>query len=872
MANGTVTFYFTNFPNEVGSGDLWRTFNRWGKVMDVFIPSKKNKAGKSFGFVRFKDIKNVAELEGKLAQIRWGTQKIMLNVSKFRRHEGRSNEKLSIRKETSATTNGEERREGRRSYADVLKKNVDDPSTLNEQLSAEGIKTITAKPMGGNWVFIEPVEDEEIQELIKEEENTLNRLFSMFKKWSPSEVAGKRYAWLRIHGVPVHAWEFGFFRSVSNPFGSFEPMDTNTEKRRRFDVARILINTSISDYINRTMRIKINDDVFIIKIVEEPFTDLFEAKIDDGMTVESEESVGCSSETEYSGTGHNSEVQESKDEEFDFEKFLDDAFKLAAKTPREFEEKGSLYEALKPSNTQRENKLNVVSSSFHDMCGTEENLTGPNNRHSLGPRCKSLPNLLDMNSSSHLGLECFGNSILGLVGSMKQVLNKEKNAEMGQLISGQPDLVNETPPQVVTEAEEENPANLTEEEDNAHLTQIVDDNNTEMEAFKSKTKGKSIQLNPVNISEEDDEDQELQRPDIPKGVENQTHMTGTEREDLVQEKRKRGRPKKKNRKLQELNKRYKSLGTITGSNRRRREMAAQAFPETHYQIVTFKADLVCSKTQKKVLETFGISIASFNIRGLGGRVKKKEVKKLVIEEELDMICLQETKELISRSDCTALWRDENFDWIFQPSIGRAGELLIIWDKGQERIEDVEGIRRGIRDHFAKMEESQDWGRPIFNSMQVLRAKYGDRAVETLSIPRTSSSWWQDICNLNKDGGFSNNWLLGNWQKSIGNGRDTYFWFDSWVGGVPLKTRFNRLFNISEYKENKISDMGYWLSGKWHWSWRWRRELFSWERERERVYIFYKKSQVMTVGIKETWIDGTGGQTHQENTQSNQRIA
>ncbi|RHN65268.1 hypothetical protein MtrunA17_Chr3g0078071 [Medicago truncatula] len=31
---------------------------------------------------------------------------------------------------------------------------------------------------------------------------------------------------------------------------------------------------------------------------------------------------------------------------------------------------------------------------------------------------------------------------------------------------------------------------------------------------------------------------------------------------------------------------------------------------------------------------------------------------------------------------------------------------------------------------------------------------------------------------------------------MGNGRGTSFWYDNWVGNVPLKVRFPRLFDLT----------------------------------------------------------------------------
>lgn len=40
---------------------------------------------------------------------------------------------------------------------------------------------------------------------------------------------------------------------------------------------------------------------------------------------------------------------------------------------------------------------------------------------------------------------------------------------------------------------------------------------------------------------------------------------------------------------------------------------------------------------------FQMKLISYNIRGLGGKVKKKEIQKLVREQKPNMLCVQETK-------------------------------------------------------------------------------------------------------------------------------------------------------------------------------------------------------------------------------------
>jgi hypothetical protein len=71
-------------------------------------------------------------------------------------------------------------------------------------------------------------------------------------------------------------------------------------------------------------------------------------------------------------------------------------------------------------------------------------------------------------------------------------------------------------------------------------------------------------------------------------------------------------------------------------------------------------------------------ISSFNIRGLGGAVKRNSIKELLRKENVDFLALQETKlESISDSVCYGLWGDEDCQWVSLPSVGNSGGILSI---------------------------------------------------------------------------------------------------------------------------------------------------------------------------------------------------
>ena len=75
-----------------------------------------------------------------------------------------------------------------------------------------------------------------------------------------------------------------------------------------------------------------------------------------------------------------------------------------------------------------------------------------------------------------------------------------------------------------------------------------------------------------------------------------------------------------------------------------------------------------------------MKLVSWNVRGLGGLEKRKDVRKLVGEKKPFILCLQETKlSVCDLSLCTSLWGDPDHAFSYRPSVGALGGLLTLWD-------------------------------------------------------------------------------------------------------------------------------------------------------------------------------------------------
>lgn len=66
--NGT-SFLFSNFAFDFKESNMWKVFQDWGRVSDIFISRRLNIKKQRFRFVRFKGVQNIREMEKKLNSI-----------------------------------------------------------------------------------------------------------------------------------------------------------------------------------------------------------------------------------------------------------------------------------------------------------------------------------------------------------------------------------------------------------------------------------------------------------------------------------------------------------------------------------------------------------------------------------------------------------------------------------------------------------------------------------------------------------------------------------------------------------------------------------------------------------------------------------
>ncbi|GKA18607.1 nucleotide-binding alpha-beta plait domain-containing protein [Tanacetum coccineum] len=81
----STSIFITNIPETFSAKELFNSCKQYGHVVDAFIPTKRSKSGKRFGFIRFINILNEERLVSNLCTIWVGRFKFHANTARFHR-------------------------------------------------------------------------------------------------------------------------------------------------------------------------------------------------------------------------------------------------------------------------------------------------------------------------------------------------------------------------------------------------------------------------------------------------------------------------------------------------------------------------------------------------------------------------------------------------------------------------------------------------------------------------------------------------------------------------------------------------------------------------------------------------------------------
>ncbi|MCI37176.1 hypothetical protein A2U01_0058400, partial [Trifolium medium] len=77
---------------------------------------------------------------------------------------------------------------------------------IQNHFHSQGYFGVKVTPLGSNLVLLEGQEEGEVEALMEDAKGWLDQWFREVRPWSANEIDHERIVWLRIYGIPVHAW------------------------------------------------------------------------------------------------------------------------------------------------------------------------------------------------------------------------------------------------------------------------------------------------------------------------------------------------------------------------------------------------------------------------------------------------------------------------------------------------------------------------------------------------------------------------------------------------------------------------------------------------------------------------------------------
>ncbi|GJX88576.1 RNA-directed DNA polymerase, eukaryota [Tanacetum coccineum] len=304
VARISTSIYVTNFPISFTAKDLYHTCKQYGHVVDSFIPVKKAKDGKRFGFVKFINVFNVERLVNNLCTIWIGRLKLHANVARFSRESKKDSNLSEQRTNEMCNSKVQEGNKGvkdsgvGKSYVNVVQGNVlkgdsgnspaivlDDDcgndvdlsrhvfgkvkdfnsiNNLKLILAKEGFEEVNLSYMGGLWVMIELHNVESQKDLLSH---------PGVRSWFQDLVAAyadffskERIVWVDVEGIPLNAWSSNTFSRIGNKWG--EVMDIEESTGSSFSRKRLCIKTSLPNNILESFKVIFKRKIFMARAKE----------------------------------------------------------------------------------------------------------------------------------------------------------------------------------------------------------------------------------------------------------------------------------------------------------------------------------------------------------------------------------------------------------------------------------------------------------------------------------------------------------------------------------------------------------------------------------------------------------------------------
>ncbi|GKA33082.1 RNA-directed DNA polymerase, eukaryota [Tanacetum coccineum] len=243
VARISTSVFITNFPDSISAKELFQACMQYGHVVDSYIPFKRTKFGKRFGFVRPTGMN-----EGD------GTKKPFVDTK-----VEPGNQTIVLGDECVRTKNTVNALFGRvKEFASL--------ANLKMALGNEGFMDIVIKYMGELWVMME-FKSVDSMSKFRECVSVMSWFSQIMDASNEFEVEG-RIAWVEVEGVPFRLWTENSFARIADKWGKL--LDVDDQDETCFHSKRLCVYTKSGKSIREDFKVIHRGKTYWIRANETP--------------------------------------------------------------------------------------------------------------------------------------------------------------------------------------------------------------------------------------------------------------------------------------------------------------------------------------------------------------------------------------------------------------------------------------------------------------------------------------------------------------------------------------------------------------------------------------------------------------------------
>ncbi|GKD36445.1 nucleotide-binding alpha-beta plait domain-containing protein [Tanacetum coccineum] len=251
MAKISTSVFITNFPESCSAKELFQSCKQYDHVVDTFIPTKRSKNERRFGFVRFINVFNEERLVNNLCTVWIDRFKLHANIARFHRPPlkeknvipkkdggGKSSNSYVFKKHRGF--NG-----GSNSYVHVVKGQnksgiresvvphalvLNDECLLSKDLSKSllgRVKQFVSLANLRKAVLLEFGSDDSMK--LFQDNVSIGSWFSQLKQATMKFTNEGRIAWVEVEGIPFKLWTDNTFKRIATKWGELLDIDDQEE-------------------------------------------------------------------------------------------------------------------------------------------------------------------------------------------------------------------------------------------------------------------------------------------------------------------------------------------------------------------------------------------------------------------------------------------------------------------------------------------------------------------------------------------------------------------------------------------------------------------------------------------------------------------